>query len=195
MGRRAVSAIDVPPRIPLSDLPAGEFEATPGSHRLARRVFAFVNAAGVITYIAAANRLHVPMIELLFVAPLACVSVAAVGYAVRRARLRIDGDGVRWGWQLFGFRMRKPRLERVAAYRDAVAFTPVRGSTWYVSSRDWHRFDQVVVALRTAELPFEEFPERAPLGARLQSYGAVLDGLLWADALAAGFALIAALIV
>lgn len=190
-----MSAIDVPPRIPLSDLPAGEFAAEPNSHRLARRVFAFVIAAGIVTYVAAARRLHVPMIELLFVAPLACISVAGVGYAVRRARLRIDGDGVWWGWQIFGFRMRRPRLQRIVVYRDAVAFTPKRGSTWYVSDRDWDRFDQVVGALRTADLPFEEIPERAPLAARLQSYGAVLNGLLWADAAAAGFALVASLIV
>lgn len=190
-----MSAVDVPPRVPLSDLPAGEFESAPASHRLARRVFFFVIGAGVVTYIAAARRLHVPMIELLFVAPLACVSVAAVGYAVRRARLRIDGDGVRWGWSLFGFRMRPERLERIAAYRDAVAFTPKRGSTWYVSARDWHRFERIVGALRAAGLPFEEVPERAPLAARLQSYGAVLDGLLRANALAAGFALVASFVV
>lgn len=190
-----MSAVDVPPRIPLSDLPAGEFESAPGSHRLARRVFIFVIAAGIITYIAAAQRLHVPRIELLLVAPLACIGVATVGYAVRRARLRIDGDGVRWGWQLFGFRMRPERLKGIAAYRDAVAFTPKRGSTWYVSDRDWHRFDQVIGALTAADLPFEEFPQRAPLAARLQSYGAVLDGLLWADALAAGFALAASFMI
>lgn len=190
-----MSAVDVPPRMPLADLPTGEFESAPASHRLARRVLAFVATAGVITYIAASRRLHVPMIELLFVAPLACVSVALVGLAVRRARLRIDGDGVRWGWQLFGFRMRPPKLQGVVAYRDAVAFKPKRGSVWYVSQRDWHRFDEVLSALRAAELPFEEIPERAPLLARLQSYGAVLDGLLWADAAAAAFALVASLIV
>ena len=185
----------MPPGLPLSDVPAGEFAATPSSHRLARRVFFFVIAAGIVTYIAASRRLHVPMIELLFVAPLACVSVAGVGFAVRRARLRIDFDGARWGWQLFGFRMKRTRIVRVAAYDDAVAFTPKRGSTWYVSHRDWHRFDEMVPALQAAGLPFEQHPERAPLAARLQSYGRVLDALLWADALAAGFALIASLTV
>jgi hypothetical protein len=190
-----VSAIDTPPRLPLSDVPAGEFESAQPSHRLARRVFAFTIAAGVVTYLAAARRLDISMIELLFVSPLACVSVAAVGYAVRRARLRIDPDGIRWGWQLLGFRMGIARLDAVTAYRDAVAFNPRRGSVWYVSARDWHEFERVVHALRAAGLPFTEVSERAPLTARLQSYGVVLDGLLWADAVVAACALLAALIV
>ncbi|HYU15018.1 MAG TPA: hypothetical protein VEL05_03075, partial [Candidatus Acidoferrum sp.] len=77
----------------------------------------------------------------------------------------------------------------VEVYRDAVAVKQRRGSTWYVSGRDWDLFERVPVALRRAGLPLEARDRRAPLGARLQSYGAVLDLLLVADALASILAL------
>lgn len=188
-----MSAVDAPPRLALSDLPAGEFAARPGSHRLARRVFIYVVLTGAITLGLASRRLYVPLVELLVVAPLVCMSVAAVGYAVRRARLRIDGDGIRWGWYTLGFRMHRDRMLRVSAYDDAIAVTPRRGSTWYLSRRDWARFDGFTAALEAGRIPFSRFPGRAPLGARLQSYGLVLDVLLVANALAATFALLVGL--
>lgn len=180
-----MSAVDAPPGVAVSDLPAGEFAATPRSRRLARRVFVYVCGAGGVTLAVAARRLYIPMVELLFMAPMVCMAVAAVGYAVRRARVRIDADGVRWGWTSAGFRMRRDRIRRVRAYRDAVAFTPARGSTWYLSRRDWAGFDGFVPALDAAGIPLSRAPGAAPLSARLQSYGAVLDALLVADAVVA----------
>lgn len=190
-----MSAIDAPPGLPFAGRAAGEFVARPRARRLARRVFVLVIMAGVLTLILAGRRLHAPLIELLLVAPLMCISVGAVGYAVRSAHLRIDADGVRWGWGWAGFRLTRERLKRVEAYHDAVALKPTRGSTWYLSRRDWDRFERVIGAIDRAGIPFTLHDARAPLGARLQSYGAVLDGLLIADALAATLALISAFLI
>jgi len=189
-----VSAVDAPPGIAFAGQAAGEFVAKPRARRLAARVFVFALAAGVTTLSLAARRLGAPLIELLLVAPLMCMSVAAVGYAVRSAHLRIDRDGVRWGWRWGGFRLGRDRLVRIDAYSDAVALKPRRGSTWYLSRRDWFHFDRVEPAMSRAELPVERHDRGAPIGARLQSYGVVLDGLLVLDGFAAALALVAALL-
>ena len=118
-----------------------------------------------------------------------CASVAGVGYAVRRARLRIDSGGVRWGWNEIGFRVTRDEVTSIDVYRDAVAVVQRRGSTWFVSARDWDLFERVPGALRRAGLPTAAHDRPAPIGARLQSYGVVLDLLLVGDALASVFAL------
>jgi len=109
---------------------------------------------------------------------LICGSVAAVGLAVRTARLQIDADGIRWGWGFFGFRIQAQHLGQVIIYDDAVAIPPRRGSTWYVSHRDWEDFDDVPAALAEAGHRFDIRKRRAPLKARLQSYGVILNGML-----------------
>lgn len=187
-----MSAVDAPPGLAFAGEAAGEFVARRRPKRLARRVFWFVIALGVATIGATARKIYMPFAEVFLVAPLVCMSIAGVGYAVRRARLRIDGDGIRWGWAIAGFRMGMDRLDSVTAFRDAIAVKPRRGSTWYLSARDWDRFDSVVVALRKAEIPFAVDDRRAPLAARLQSYGLVLDLLLIATAFGAILALAAA---
>lgn len=187
-----MSAVDAPPGLAFAGEAAGEFVARRRPKRLARRVFWFVVVLGTATIAVIARKIYTPLAEVFLVAPLVCMSIAGVGYAVRRARLRIDPDGIRWGWAIAGFRMGMDRLEKVIAYRDAIAVTPRRGSTWYLSDRDWDRFDSVVVALRNAEIPFEVEDRRAPLAARLQSYGLVLDLLLVATAFGAILALAAA---
>lgn len=190
-----MSAVDAPPGIAFAGQPSGEFVAKPRARRLATRVFVFAVAAGIATLALAARRLHAPLVELLLIAPLMCMSVAAVGFAVRSARLRVDHDGVRWGWSWGGFRLNRARLLRIDAYSDAFALRPRRGSTWYLSRRDWLRFDGMGAAMRRAKLPLQHHDRNAPIGARLQSYGAVLDGLLLLDGFAAGLALVAALLV
>lgn len=186
-----MSAIDAPPGLAFAGEAAGEFVAKPRPKRLARRVFWFVVALGAFTIGLAARKIYMPFAEVFLVAPLVCMSIAGVGYAVRRARLRIDQDGIRWGWRIAGFRMGMDRMKSVTAYRDAIAVKPRRGSTWYLSERDWDRFDAVVVALRKAQIPFEVEDRRAPLAARLQSYGMVLDLLLVITAFGAVLALAA----
>jgi hypothetical protein len=115
--------------------------------------------------------------------------VAGVGYAVRRARLRIDRDGVRWGWHDIGFRVTRDRMQRIDLYSDAIAVRQKRGSTWYLSGHDWDLFGRMPGVLRRAALPVETHERSAPLAARLQSYGIVLDLLLLADAAASVLAL------
>ena len=196
-----MSATDAPPGIAFAGEAAGEFVSRPRSRRLAARVFGYVVVVASATFIMATRRLNVPMIEFLLVGPLFFVSIAGVGYAVRRAHIRVDRDGVRWGWSWAGVRMHPERIARVTAYRDAYAFKPRRTtrwrptSTWYLSRYDWERFDNVASALRAANIPFKRIDSRAPLAARLQSYGIVLDLLLIATALAATFALILSVLV
>jgi hypothetical protein len=184
-----VSAVDAPPGVAFAGRAAGELCARPRARRLARAVLVYVVGAGAATLALAGRKLGAPMVELLLVAPLVTMSIAAIGFAVRSARLRIDRDGVRWGWDVIGFRMRRARLARARIFRDAVALTPRRGSTWYLSARDWQPFDDVGRAMRRAELPFERHDRRAPLTARLQGYGLVLDLMLLGTALAATLAL------
>jgi hypothetical protein len=124
---------------------------------------------------------------------LLALGVAVMGFLVRRARLRVEAHGVRWGWANLGFTMRREDLATVKIFRDAVALVPRRGSTWYVSARDWERFEEVGPALVKAGLPVETHEGTAPLQARMQSYGRVLNGLLLFDVLLALLGLLTAL--
>lgn len=188
-----MAAVDAPPGVAFAGQAAGEFVARPRARKLANRLFAYVCLVGVLTVTLAFRRLHTPFTSAVFiVAPLMCFAVACLGFAVRAARLRVDSEGVRWGWRWGGFRMRRDRVRSVNAYRDAFALAPKRGSTWYLSRRDWNRFERVPAALRRAKIPFAQHEGRAPFAARLQSYGVVLDLLLVANALAATLAMIAA---
>jgi len=184
-----MSAVDAPPGVAFAGHAAGEFACRRRPRRLAGRVLLLVLVANALTVLLAGRRMHGQTAELLLVTSLMCASVAGVGYAVRRARLRIDMDGVRWGWSEIGFRVTRDQMVGIDVYRDAVAVRQRRGSTWYVSGRDWDLFERVPAALRRASLPLQSHDRRAPLGARLQSYGTVLDLLLVADALASVFAL------
>ncbi len=189
-----MSAVDAPPGIAFAGQPAGEFVARPRARRLARGVLVFVVLTGAVTLVVAARRIYAPMVEFVLVAPLMCVSIAGVGYAVRRAHLRLDVEGIRWGWKFAGVRMRPERLKQVRAYRDAIALTPKRGSTWYLSRHDWDRFERVLPALREARIDYIVEDRRAPMAARLQSYGIVLDGLLVMNAVIATTALVVAIL-
>jgi hypothetical protein len=184
-----VSAVDAPPGLSVAGVAAGEFAARRRPRRLAARVFYLVLFTSLLTIALALRRFHSATSEVLLAASLMCLCVAAVGHAVRRARLRIDADGVRWGWDAIHFRVRRDKLDRIEVYRDAIAVRPQRGSTWYLSGHDWDGFERMPGALRRAGLPAEERARRAPVRARLQSYGIVLDLLLVADAVASVFAL------
>jgi hypothetical protein len=188
-----MSAVDAPPGISFAGPAAGEFVSRRRPRRLAGRVLFLVLIASTTTAVLATRSGPGDTTELLLAVSLMCASVAGVGYAVRRARLRIDADGVRWGWSEIGFRVTRDQMGAIELYRDAVAVVQRRGSTWYVSGRDWDLFERVPGALRRAGLSVDVRDRRAPLGARLQSYGTVLDVLLVADALAAVLALVVAL--
>jgi hypothetical protein len=156
-------------------------------------LFTYVVVVGGTAFVAAARHPFRPGAEIALVLPLMCVSVAGLGLAVRRARLRIEPAGIRWGWTAFGVRMGPSRLRGLVAYRDAVAVRPRRGSMWFLSASDWSQFDGMVAALRRAGLEVEEQEGRAPLRARLQSYGRVLDLLMITSAVVSTLLLAAAL--
>ena len=116
-----------------------------------------------------------------FVLPIAFAAFATLGFLVRRARVAITRDGVRWGWANLGFTQEAARIVHAHVYADGIALEAKRGSWWFLAARDWERFDVLVRYLRRAELPIKDHDGRAPLRARLQSYGRFLDGLLIAS--------------
>lgn len=184
-----MSAVDAPPGISFGGQAAGEFVARRRSRRLAGRVLLLVLITSGVSGVLAVRRVHGRNTEPILVVSLVCASIAGVGYAVRRARLRVDGDGVRWGWSEIGFRVRRDEMSAIDLYRDGVAVRQRRGSTWFLAGGDWERFERMPGALRRARLPAAVQERRAPMRARLQGYGTVLDVLLVADALASVFTL------
>jgi len=174
-----MSAVDVPLHAGLGGRIAGEFGARKGPRLLAGIAARWVLIAGSLASALAARRPYSPDARTVIVATLMFAGFAAVGLAVRRARVSVDASGVRWGWSWLGFRMERDRIVHVDLYRDAVALRPRRGSTWFLSARDWDRYDALALAVERAGLPATRHADRgAPFAARLQSYGRVLDGLL-----------------
>jgi hypothetical protein len=173
-----MSAVDVPTYRGLGGRAAGDFAARPGARRLAGVAMRWVLIAGTVALAFAARRPADPAAVGVVVWALTLAAVAGVGLAVRRARVTIEPGGVRWGWRWLGVRIDRDRLRSVDVHADAVVLRPRRGSTWHLSARDWERFAALVAAVERAGLPVIRHVGRAPLGARLQSYGRVLDGLL-----------------
>jgi hypothetical protein len=181
-----VTAVDAPPGLGLGGRPTGEFAARPAPRRLAQAAFRFVTLATILT-ILLSRHAHDAVLPVLAVS---CLSLAGVGTAVRRARIAVDRDGVRWGWSFAGFRMPRPRMSRADVFADGVALVSRRGS-WFLAERDWDRFDALVRSLARAGLPVTAHGGRAPLRARLQSYGLVLDSLM-VVAMLGGFGILVA---
>ncbi|HKA91323.1 MAG TPA: hypothetical protein VKE22_26860 [Haliangiales bacterium] len=116
-------------------------------------------------------------------------AVCAVGLATRLARLSVDGDGVHWGIGGIGFRFARGRIRAARVYIDGVTLVPESGRfAWHLGARDWARFDAFPRALGQISVPLAAEDRKAPLSARMQSYGLVLDALL-ASSMAATTAL------
>jgi len=128
-----------------------------------------------------------PLEVIALIGPFFCGCVALVGVLTRSAQLRVDADGVSWGWGEMVIRMRRRdlRVARVYARGQTVALVPKLGFTWHLAGRDWDRFQEMPRALRDAGLPLEEDERPAPLLSRLQGYGIALDLLLLANLLLA----------
>jgi hypothetical protein len=112
------------------------------------------------------------------VLPFAFAAVALLGFIIRRARVVVSRDGVRWGWDAMSFTQEAARIACARVWRDGVTLETPRGAWWFLGARDWDRFDALVRQLRRAELPVQELDRNAPLRARLQSYGRFLDTML-----------------
>jgi hypothetical protein len=183
-----VTAIDCPPGLGLGGAPIGEFSANPRSRRLAGAATRFAIVAMVGTVVAARHQRDPSGVIVLAAT---AIALAGVGYAVRRARIAVDGDGLRWGWTAVGVRLAKDSLVRADVYADGVAMVQRRGS-WFLATRDWDRWDALVRALERAGMPLATIAGPAPWRARLQSYGKILDGLMVVAILAASAALVIA---
>jgi hypothetical protein len=180
-----MSAVDLPPGIGLAGTPLGTFRAPPKARRLATLSLVLVVACGALTWAFVSRHPYRWHASTQIVLPIAFAALAAIGFLVRRAKLAVTRDGVRWGWASFGFTQEAARIVSAHVYRDGVALEAKRGSWWFLAARDWDRFDALVRQLRRAELPIRDHDGTAPLRARLQSYGRFLDGLLVIAMLAA----------
>lgn len=173
-----MSALDLPPGIGLVGTPLGTFHAPPRARRLAQISLVIVIALGAITWALVARHPFRRGASTQVVLPIAFAAFATLGYLVRRARVAITRDGVRWGWTALGFHQPAARIATAHIYRDGITLEARRGSWWFIAARDWDRFDVLVRHLRRADLPIRDHTGNAPLRARLQSYGRFLDLLL-----------------
>jgi len=180
-----MSALDLPPGIGLLGTPLGTFHAPRGARRLARISLIVVVVLGAITWGLVARHPYRRAASTQVVLPIAFAAFAALGFLVRRARVAITRDGVRWGWTSFGFHQPAARITTAHIYRDGITLEARRGSWWFIAARDWERFDALVRQLRRTDMAIADHARRAPLRARLQSYGRFLDGLLVASMLGA----------
>jgi hypothetical protein len=181
-----MSVLDLPPGIGLVGAPLGVFRAPNRARWLARISVALVIAFGALTWYAVSRHPYRWHSSTQIVLPVAFLAFSGLGVLVRGASVTITRDGVRWGWQALGFHQSAARIAVAHIYADGVAMQAKRGSWWFLARRDWARFDALVRQVRRAELPIEDHAGRAPLRARLQSYGRFLDALLVGSA-ALGF--------
>lgn len=177
-----MSAVDIPPVIGLVGSNSAAFRMRRGGRRLAIAA-TLVTAAGwalawwMISQRGSwfyGSRSNAPYAVL----PIALFAVAAVGLTVRTARIWIDGGGVRWGWRSLNVRMEVERLRCAEVYTDGVGLVAQKGSRWFLAARDWDRFEVLAREIERAGMPVAQLGTRAPLRARLQSYGRVLDGMM-----------------
>ena len=180
-----MSSVDLPPGIGLVGTPLGTFVAPRGARRLSALALVSVLALGTITWAFVWKHPYRWHASTQFVLPIAFAAFAFLGFAVRRATVAVTRDGVRWGWAALNFTQEAARIVTAHVYKDGIALEAKRGSWWFLAARDWDRFDALVRQLKRAELPIKEHEGKAPLRARLQSYGRFLDGLLVLSMLAA----------
>jgi hypothetical protein len=165
---------------------SGEHAAPRRSRRHAWVAFAYVTILVVLAYRDGVLR-RLFSGESFFVGMMACFwLVALMGVAVRMGRLRIDPEGVRWGWRAAGFRMKTPRIARVRVFDDGAALVPRRGpGVWHLLARDWERWDEAVGEFNRLGVPIERLRRRAPLSHRMQGYGRALDAIIVLNSVAA----------
>ena len=173
-----MSVVDLPPGIGLVGTPLGTFHAPSRSKRLAWSALIAVTVLLLLTWWFISRRYWVRGASTMAVLPVAFLLFTGLALAIRSARLAVTRDGIRWGWTSLGFTQPASRIVTAHVYSDGIALEAKRGSKWFLSARDWDRFDVLVRQLRRAELPVQEHAGKAPLRQRLQSYGKFLDGLV-----------------
>jgi len=188
-----MSALDLPPGMGLVGTPLGTFRAPGRARRAAAIALVAVVVLGAITWALVARHPYRRGASTQVVLPIAFAAFAALGLIVRRARVAITRDGVRWGWTAFGFHQPAARIATAHIYSDGIALEARRGSWWFIAARDWDRFDALIRQLRRADLPLRDHTGKAPLRARLQSYGRFLDLLLLGSVIGAAAVMLWAL--
>lgn len=174
-----MSAIDTPPGLGLAVLlPHGTFAARRGPRRLAEIGLRVTLGLGAIAIGLALRKPDAAQAAACVVGSMTMATLGCLGVAVRRAQITIAADGVSWGWGRWTVRMDRDRITKVELYDDAIALRPRRGSSWFLSRRDWDRFEAMRRTATSVGLPSEEHARKAPLAARLQSYGRVLDTII-----------------
>jgi hypothetical protein len=173
-----VSAVDLPPGIGLNGPALAEFRSPPRARRLSTLSLVLVVALGALTWWFASRHPWTRHTSTKVVLPVAFAACSLLGFLVRRARLAITRDGVRWGWHGLHFTQPAAHIVTAHVYRDGITLEARRGSWWFLAARDWDRFEALVRQLRRVELTIEDHDRTAPLRARLQSYGRFLDALL-----------------
>ena len=173
-----MSALDLPPGMGLVGTPLAEFKAPRRATVLAAIAILVTVVLGAATWYFVSQRPWRRGSSVMITLPVALFALALLGYAVRRAHVAITRDGVRWGWATLGFHQPASKIVKAHIYRDGITLEATRGSWWFLAARDWDRFDMLVRQLRRAELPLEDHDGKAPLRARLQSYGRFLDALM-----------------
>ena len=171
--------IDLPPGLGLAGTPLGTFRAPLSARRLSAVALVVTLGLGAITWAFVSRHPYRWHASTQFVLPIAFVALAALGVAVRNAQVAITRDGVRWGWSVLSFTQEAARIATAHVYRDGIALEATRGSTWFLAARDWDRFEALLRQLRRTEISAQTHAVKAPLRARLQSYGRFLDALLW----------------
>ncbi len=172
-----MAAIDTPPGLGHDDSRAAGFAAPRGPRRLAEVAMRVTVGLAVVVVLVVARRRPDAGPTLVTWAVTAS-ALGLIGAAVRRARVTIAADGVRWGWGALKVRMSLERIVRVELYQDGISVRARRGSTWFLARRDWDRFESLGRAIAEVGLPCASLDRKAPFTARLQSYGRILDGLL-----------------
>ncbi len=179
-----MSVVDAPPGRDFAGPALGEFRSRRGPKRLARAVLIMSSIDAAITFSLVRGNLNNS--ATFIVLPLVCVSIAAVGWAVRSAIVRIDAGGIQWGWGDLGFRIGPDRIKVLHLYERGLAVIRNSGAPWYLARHDWDRFEEVAKVCEDAGLDLERKPGRAPLRAQMQAYGVVLDALMVMNLLGSG---------
>jgi hypothetical protein len=175
-----VSAVDIPPLVGLIGTTHTAFRMRRGGRRLAIAATVTCALGWALCWwlLSKVPWFYWKSAALYGVLPVAMFAVAAVGLAVRTARVWIDGGGVRWGWRGLHVRMEVERLACAEVYTDGVALRAKKGSRWFLAARDWDQFELLAREIERAGMPVSRQERRAPQRARVQSYGLVLDAMM-----------------
>tara|TARA_R110002073_G_scaffold24260_9_gene82165 strand:- start:94596 stop:95156 length:561 start_codon:yes stop_codon:yes gene_type:complete len=183
-----VSVVDAPPGRDFAGPALGEFRSRPGPKRLARAVLLMSIIDAAITY----SLMRGSLTSAFIILPMVCVSIAAVGFAVRSAIVRIDVGGIQWGWGELGFRIGPARIKMLHLYERGLVVIRTSRAPWYLARHDWGRFEKVANVCEKAGLALERKTGRAPLRAQMQAYGVVLDGLMVVNLIGSGLIVVMA---